>query len=273
MMWRRGLREMKYVVALACAIALFAQESGAQSPAIGIVLMHGKGGSPTKWVAPLASGLEQKGYLVANLEMPWSGRRRYDVDVDAADREVGAALDALRAKGAKKLFVAGHSQGGVFALHYGCTHRVDGIIAIAPGGNVGSPVYAKEVGRSVERARKLVAEGKGEQKESFEDFEGSRGTFMVSASAATYFTWFDPAGAMNQVKSSKSIDPGVPVLFVAPTRDYPGLQRVKGMMFGALPGNARTRMYEPSAGHLEAPAASLEEIVRWTKEVAAAPAS
>ena len=259
---------MKYFVALAFAVALFAQNSGAQSPAIGVVVMHGKGGSPTKWVAPLASGLEQKGYLVANLEMPWSGRRHYDVDVATADKEVDAALDALRARGAQKVFVVGHSQGGVFVLHYGATHPVDGIVAIAPGGNVASPVYAKEVGGSVERARKLVAEGKGGEKESFEDFEGSRGNFRVTATAAAYLSWFDPAGAMNQVKSSISIDPKVPVLFIAPTRDYPALQRVKGMMFGALPGNPRTRMYEPSASHLEAPAASVEEIARWTAEVA-----
>lgn len=261
---------MRYLAALAFAVALFAQESGAQSPAIGVVVMHGKGGSPAKWVAPLAARLEQKGYLVANLEMPWSGRRHYDVDVATADKEVDAALDALRAKGAGKLFVAGHSQGGVFALHYGSTHPVDGIIAIAPGGNVASPVYAKEVGRSLERARKLVAEGKGDEKESFEDFEGSRGTFMVATSAASYFTWFDPAGAMNQVKSSKAIDPAVPVLFVAPTRDYPALQRARGMMFGALPSNPRTRLYEPSASHLEAPGASIDEIARWTAEVAGA---
>jgi pimeloyl-ACP methyl ester carboxylesterase len=259
---------MKYLLALASAITLFAQHAGAQSPAIGVVVMHGKGGSPTRWVAALASGLEQKGYLVASLEMPWSGRRHYDVDVATADKEVDAALDGLRAKGAKKLFVAGHSQGGVFVLHYGSTHPVDGIIAIAPGGNVANQAYAREVGASVERARKLVGEGKGEAKEAFDDFEGSKGRFTVTASAAAYLSWFDPQGAMNQVKSSKAIPSRVPVLFVAPTRDYPALQRVRAMMFGALPKNPLTRMYEPSASHLEAPGASIEEVARWTSEVA-----
>jgi pimeloyl-ACP methyl ester carboxylesterase len=242
----------------------------AQAPAIGVVIMHGKGGTPTKWVEPLASGLEQKGYLVANLEMPWSGRRHYDVDVATADKEVDAALEGLRAKGAKKVFVAGHSQGGVFVLHYGSTHPVDGIIAIAPGGNVGNQAYAREVGDSVERARKLVAEGKGAEKDSFDDYEGSKGRFSVTVTAASYLSWFDPQGAMNQVKSSKAIDPKVPVLFVAPTRDYPALQRVKSRMFDALPNNPLTRLVEPSASHLEAPAAAMEEIARWTTEVAAA---
>lgn len=245
----------------------------AQSPAIGVVVMHGKGGSPAKHVASFASALEQNGYLVANLEMPWSGNRHYDASVEAADTEVAAALDAMRAKGAKKVFVAGHSQGGVYALHYGARHPVDGIIAIAPGGNVASPVYRREAGASVERARNLVAAGKGDEKAQFTDYEGSRGAFSVNAAPALYLSWFDPEGAMNQVKSSKAIDPRTPVLFIAPKGDYPALQRVKVMMFGSLPSNPLTRMYEPGSSHLDAPSASVDEVVRWTAEVASRPSN
>jgi hypothetical protein len=60
------------------------------------------------------------------------------------------------------------------------------------------------------------------------------------------------------------------VLFIAPKNDYPALQRIKQMMFDALPKNALTRMYEPQSSHLDAPSASLDEIVRWTGEVAGA---
>src|SRR5687768_8836842 len=101
--------------------------TAAQSPAsgIGIVIMHGKGGSPTKYVSDLASSLEEKGFLVANLEMLWSGKRDYDTDVGTAEKEVQSALDALRSKGAKRLFVAGHSLGALFALYYAGKHLVD----------------------------------------------------------------------------------------------------------------------------------------------------
>jgi hypothetical protein len=145
---------------------------------------------------------------------------------------------------------------------------VDGVIAIAPGGNVANPIYRKEVGQSVERARKLVAEGKGNEKTSFSDYEGSKGTYTVAATPAAYLTWFDPDGAMNQVKASRAINPQVPVLFIAPTNDYPGLLKIKQMMFEALPRNPLTRMYEPNSSHIDAPSASREEIVRWTAEVA-----
>jgi len=148
---------------IAAMVGAFAQSAVAQNPssAIGVVIMHGKGGSPTRFVAGLASFLEQKGYLVANLEMPWSGSREYNATVEAAEKEVDAAIDSLRAKGAVKVFVAGHSQGGLFAIYYGGKHPVDGIIAIAPGGNVATPIYRREVGPSVEQARRLIADGKG----------------------------------------------------------------------------------------------------------------
>jgi hypothetical protein len=145
---------------------------------------------------------------------------------------------------------------------------VDGVIAIAPGGNVANPIYRKELGPSVEQARKLVAEGKGDEKARFSDYEGSRGTYAVTVTPSAYLSWFDPEGAMNQVKASRAMNPQVPVLFIAPKNDYPGLVRIKHMMFNALPRHPRTRMVEPDSGHLDAPSASRDEIVRWTAEVA-----
>jgi len=235
---------------------------------IGIVIMHGKGGSPAKYVSDLASSLERQGFLVANLEMPWSGRRDYDVDVSAAEKEVEAALGSLRDKGAQKLFVAGHSQGGLFALYFGGKHVLDGVIAIAPGGDVSNPTYREKVGESVETARKLIADGKGQEKARLTDFEGSRGTYPIVTTPAAYLSWFDPDGAMNEPAAIRSMNPAVPVLFIAPTGDYPGLRKVKQKMFDALPRNPRTKMYEPNSSHLNAPSASIKEIVEWTTAIA-----
>lgn len=235
---------------------------------IGFVLMHGKGGTPQKYISDLAGPLERQGFLVTNLEMPWSGRRSYDVTVRAAESEVESALNALRNQGAQKLFVAGLSQGGLFALHFGNAHAVDGIIAIAPGGNVASPVFREKLGESVELARRLVSEGKGEEKARFLDFESSRGTYPVVTTAAAYLTWFEPEGAMNQMKAVRGMNPATPVLYVVPTNDYPGLLRTKQQMFDALPKNPRTRLYEPESGHLGAPSASVRGIVEWAKAIA-----
>jgi pimeloyl-ACP methyl ester carboxylesterase len=235
---------------------------------IGIVIMHGKGGSPTKYVADLAAALEGQGFLVANLEMPWSGNRNYDVDVSAAEGEVVSALQMLRDKGARKLFVAGHSQGGAFALYFGSKHVVDGVIAIAPGGNVGGQKFREKLADSVELARRLVAEGKGGEKTRLADYEGSRGTYPVNSAPSVYLSWFDPDGAMNQANAVRNMNPAIPVLFIAPSNDYPSLLKVKQQMFDALPKNPRSKLYEPGSSHLDAPAASSKEVAEWAAAVA-----
>jgi pimeloyl-ACP methyl ester carboxylesterase len=257
---------------LFCALLLaVAPGVFAQTEPIGIVVMHGKGGSPnSKYISNFGRQLEARGFAVANLEMPWSGSRNYDVPVSRGEEEVAAAVADLRGKGAKKVFVAGHSQGGAFALHFGGKHSADGIIALAPGGNVGGAVFADKLGDTLAQARKLVAEGKGSEPERLADFEGSRGVYPVVSPPAAWVTWFDPAGAMNTPRAVKAMDPKTPVLFVIPTNDYPALLKASPGLYRELPRHPLTKLYQPSADHLGAPSASVDEIVRWTREVVGA---
>src|SRR5437868_5776646 len=108
-------RHMRTFIAVVVFLASIAAPAAAQlpPPEIGIVVMHGKGGAPTKLVAGLAKWLGNQGYRVANLEMPWSGQRNYDKTVPEAVAEVDAALASLRSQGARKVFVCGHSLGGL----------------------------------------------------------------------------------------------------------------------------------------------------------------
>ncbi len=260
----RLLRLALFSVALLLPIAALSAP-----PKMGIVVMHGKGGSPAKHVADLAGALEDKGYLVANIEMTWSGKRDYDADVAAAEAQVDAALKELRAKGAQKVFVAGHSQGGVFALHLAGKLALDGVICMAPGGDVGSRVFRENLAESVARAKQLVAEGKGGERVRLDDYEGKKGKYPIDAAPALYLQWFDPDGAMSTRRAAKEANPQVPILWIVPKRDYPGLKATNVPLFAALPKNPATRLYEPDASHLEAPSAALEEILRWTAEVAA----
>ena len=243
----------------------------AQTPAIGVVVMHGKGGAPTKFVAELAAALQARGMQVANLEMPWSARRGYDVSVAAAEAEVDAALGSMRAKGATKLFVAGHSQGGIFALHFAGGHAVDGVVAIAPGGNVGSTVFHDKLGDMLAVARKAVDEGKGAESLRLADYEGGKGVYPVFTTPANYVQWFEPEGAMNQVRAIKAIPATTPVLYIAPTNDYPALVRANGALFAMLPAHAKTQLLEPASSHLNAPTASAAAIGDWLSAVATSP--
>jgi len=255
-------------VALA-ALWFVAASAFCDDGSIGIVVMHGKGSSPSRSVGPLAQGLESRGLRVENLDMPWSGQRNYDVDVAAAEAEVQAALDRLRSGGAKTVFVAGHSQGGIFALHVGGRLKVDGVVAIAPGGDVASDVFRSRLSSSVADARRYVADGKGNERQRLMDFEGGR-AYPIGAVPAAYVTWFDPDGAMNEFRALAALPKELPVLFVAPTRDYVGLRSVKDAVAKALPPSPLTHVFVPDADHLGAPAASVEEVARWTREVSAA---
>lgn len=250
------------------ALALAAPLPALAQAGIGIVVMHGKGGSPTGLVAELVRNLEGKGYLVSAPEMPWSGSRNYDVPVAKGVEEVDAALSGLRGKGAKKVFVAGHSQGGVFAVHVAGKLNVDGVIAIAPGGNVEHFFYRQKVADSVSRARKLVADGKGSEPVALDDFEGAKGSYPVTVAPAVYMTWFDPEGSMNMEKAARAANPAVPFLWIVPSREIPGLRKTNVPMFRTLPANPRSKLYEPDSDHRGAPSASADEIARWVNEVA-----
>jgi pimeloyl-ACP methyl ester carboxylesterase len=270
----KGMTKFMHVftrLVLAVLTAAVPMTATAQVDPIGIVIMHGKGGSPTGYVAGLAKALEDKGYLVANLDMPWSGKRNYDVTATKGEEEVEAALAGLRGKGAKKVFVCGHSQGGIFALHLAGKLAADGFITIAPGGNVAGRIYLDQLGASLSRARQLVAEGKGNEPAQLDDYEGSKGKYPVAAIPAAYVTWFDPAGAMNMERAVKSASPRMPMLWVAPTKDYPGLIKASLPLYRTLPKHSLTRLYAPDADHVGAPTASADEIARWTREVASAP--
>ncbi len=254
------------IFALACAPVLAA----AQAPKPGAVVMHGKGGTPLKFVSDLAEGLEAKGFLVANLEMPWSYSRNYDVGTGEAERQIEAAIAGLKAKGATKLFLMGHSMGGVFALHYATRAAVDGVVAVAPGGSVDNQVYRDQVGESLARARKLVAEGRGAEKQRLEDYEGSRKNYTVVSPPSAYVTWFDPDGAMGMGRILRDFPATVPVLWVSPTGDYAGLRRNAATNFARLPRNPLHRFAEPNADHLGAPRAAIPTILEWTAKAAAA---
>ena len=100
---------------LALLSALLIHPVFAASSEVGVVLMHGKWGSP-QGMLPIARDLEAHGYMVSNAEMPWSGRRLYDADYPAALKEIEQQVRQLRAKGAKRVVRGGTKHG----LECGC---------------------------------------------------------------------------------------------------------------------------------------------------------
>ena len=225
---------------------------------LGVVLLHGKGGSPSGYVHELASALQSKGYLVSTPTMPWAQDRIYDASFEEAMREINREIDSLRQKGAKFVVVAGHSLGANAALGYASSRDgVGGIVALAPAHTPELPGFSKRVGQDVSRARALLAAGRGKEKHRFSDVnQGQR--LEVAATAEVYLSWFDPDGPAVMPKSAASFKAPTPLLVVVGSGE-----RGKDYFFDKAPPHAKSRFVTVSADHFAVPSAAVEEVVTW----------
>ena len=85
---------------------------------VGVVLMHGKWGIP-KYVSSVSNTLRRAGAIVVTPMMPWSRNRAYAKSYEDSMKEIDMAVERLRRKGAKRIFIGGHSMGANAALGYG----------------------------------------------------------------------------------------------------------------------------------------------------------
>jgi hypothetical protein len=125
-----------------------------------------------------------------------------------------------------------------------------------------------KISDSLTRARRLVADGKGNEPATLDDFEGDRGTYQNRRHSCRLPDVFDPDGAMNMERAARAAKPGTPILWIVPKRERPALLKTNLPMYRLLTSNPLTRLYEPDSDHRGAPPASADEIVRWTREVA-----
>lgn len=248
--------------------ALLPLENARASDA-GVVILHGKGGMPGGLVRPLAEYLTAEGFAVANLEMPWSKSRQYNAAPETAVAEIDAAVAKMKAEGARRTFVAGHSLGGLFAAYYATQRPLSGLILVAPGGNVASKFWQKKVASSLEEATVLIADGKGDAPGDFLDFEGSKGEFTIRVTARFYRAWFSLDSPLNQRRTYGRLPPDLPILNIVPLDDYKALRKTKDELYALLPVTADTEMYEPDTDHKGAPGAAAAYIKGWIDKLPA----
>lgn len=230
---------------------------------IGVVVVHGKWDSPQGHAQGLANYLAREGFQVVSPEMPWSGQRGYDKGAAAILAELDAAIDQLKVKGAKKIVLAGHSQGAIGALYYGTQRSVDGIALIAAGGHPQSQVYIPHYAPYVATAKRLVEEGKGNETVSFVDLNTGNRTRSLRTSARSLLDYFDPEGPLNSAANAKKVKPGTAVLVVIPERDTEGLKRIAEKIRDQLPGTRPSTRVEVDADHLGAPDATKSVLRNW----------
>lgn len=264
-----GLGRLLRVVWVAAVLSGWASLACAGNGEIGIVVMHGKWGNPSSYTLKFAKALAHEGYAVDSPEMVWSARRAYGEGLDAMMKDIDAAIARLRAQGATKIFLAGHSLGAAGALRYAGQNKVDGVIVLAPGHFPESKSFRGALEASVKKAREMVQAGQGAAKAWFDDINTGNRSKQISMSANTYLAFFDPDGPMNFSANAAALKPDTPVLWVVGAGESPGLKANGTRVYeNKLPKTAHTQLIEVPGGHEQTPDHAIEPALAWLKEVA-----
>jgi esterase/lipase len=105
----------KLIFLLISCIALTASAHG---ETVGVVMMHGKHGTPGQ-LQQLADAIADGGFAVERPEMCWSAARIYDRTYLECFADIDAATARLKERGATAIVVLGMSLGGNAALGFG----------------------------------------------------------------------------------------------------------------------------------------------------------
>lgn len=257
-------------VALAalCGSTLHAAE-----PKLGVLMLHGKnpGDNRDPNFRPLVYKLEREGWVVIFPNMPWSSTRYIDGNWDLAMSEIGEQVKELRAKGAEKIVLMGHSLGAAAAMGFAARGGdVQALVLLAPGhlpaAYYNNPRF-KAVHDSVDEARAMVTAGKGAERGRFNDNNQGR-MITVSTTASDYLSYFDPTSDAEMSVTAPRIPPSIPVLSVVGDSD-PFFKSIRSYYVDKLPTNPQSQLLEVKGTHLSTPEVAYPEVLKWLKSATA----
>ncbi|MEW5772396.1 MAG: alpha/beta hydrolase [Thermodesulfobacteriota bacterium] len=230
------------------------------SRGVGVVLVHGKAGSPRRHVVALAEALERAGRLVEIPEMPWSRTRAFDRSYDEAMDEIAAAVGRLESRGAVAVAVAGHSLGANAVMAFAARRPgLLAVVALAPGHT--PELTADLLSGSLDRARAMVAEGRGRERAEFLGaFQGRAVPFAMRA--VDHLSYDDPDGPAVMPRNAAAWAAPLPFLWVVGDRD-PMAGRGPEYAFAKAPAHPRSRYLTVPADHFTAPEVAAGLVVEW----------
>jgi pimeloyl-ACP methyl ester carboxylesterase len=235
-----------------------------RTPITGIVLLHGKGGTPLE--APLSGlswALLNAGYWVELPEMCWSRARIYDEAYLDCFADIDQAIADLKAQGVTRIVLAGHSLGGNAALGYGARHaNLAGIIALAPAPDNRFLVRQPVVASSLVRAQQLIDSGAGDQRIEFTDINTNRagsGPITVNATPRVFVSFDSLDGPAVLSANIPSLQ--APLLMVVGKSDT--TQHDPDGLFALAPQNPLNRMVKLDSDHMGTPQAAIDAVLAW----------
>jgi pimeloyl-ACP methyl ester carboxylesterase len=254
--WSRTLAAV-FVFVSVMAITITPIRAGSD---IGIVVLHGKqGAGGDRVTAPFINALRSAGYSIQAPTMCWSGQRMYDATWPDCLREIDTAVAALRAAGARRIVVAGMSQGGDAAIVYGVQHpELAGVVALAPAGQPEQLARSPIISQSIAKAQQMVAAGQGGQRTDFMDTNNGQ-TFAVTTTPAIYLSIVLPGGPADFPMMLPQLRE--PIIWVSGNQDP--TQRNAAPLFARLPANGLNRFVQVSSAHLQTPAIGAGAVLEW----------
>jgi dienelactone hydrolase len=262
------MRRVYRLLAMAALLAAATNPVAAQSSGLagfGVVLLHGKGGTPTSMIEGLSETLRKEGALVEAPELPWSHRRIYDATYEQAMAEIDLAVQKLKWAGATRIAVAGHSLGGNAAIGYAARRSdIAAVIALAPGHLPEAWALRIRTKGAIAKAKKLIADGKGDVRQSFPDL--AQGIpFQVQATPQVYLSMFDPEGPAVMPKNAAAMGE-VPFLWVVGVAD-PIFFHGRDYAFEPGAKHPKSRYLVIPGLHLTTPFQARRAIVDWLKSL------
>lgn len=254
-----------WTAALVVAFCLSASPVSAAGR-IGIVLMHGKGGTceGTSPCAKLKNALTDKGYLVDAPVMPWGKGRVYDRDYEQSMAEIDGLVRALKSQGAQRIVVAGHSMGGNAALGYAVRHpEIAGVIALAAGHQPENPYLMKHgLKESLAEAKSMIAAGKGDERATFVDFNMGRNP-KAHTTANIYYSWFAPDGPANMITKAQQYNGSPPMLWLDTRTEQNPHWKIRQRLVAIIRTKPDVTYGVLDTDHFNAPPAAISTVLVW----------
>jgi len=193
----------------------------------GYILLHGKhsGAEYAECTLALLNEYLKKDNLTDFSTWPWgvylADDKFYHKPFEYTVEQIDSAINNLKSRGATKIVLVGHSMGANAILYYITQRRqtVDGVVLLAPAHNIHLPLFAKICRWSVERAKELVAAGKGNEEAYFVDYDSRGDVLVIPCTPTNYISMLDPTGSANMVLTSKKLDWPVNMLIISGDKD------------------------------------------------------
>jgi esterase/lipase len=256
---------IRVFLALALFLGILSPLGAGATEKIGVLLLHGKAGG-NKSIYHLSGKLESAGFLVEMpSSTPWSPNRIYDRTYLETLKELDAAVDKLKAAGATRVVVGGHSIGANVSLGYAANRKgLAGLIILGAGHFISGNFMGKKLAGDVARANGMIAAGKGKEKADFNDIN-QRKLNSREITAEIYQSWFDPEGPASFRTNAASLSGEIPVLLVAGKNDKVASKVLKRLAYDKMAGNPKNRFVIVDGGHVVTPDNAVSVVIDWLK--------